>query len=203
MEQIALPEPRDLATTLEHALNTRASVISNHPGAPLSLGEYGTLFGLSLRAHADTHKRRYPSGGALYPIEGYMICDAIDGTEPGIFHYNPTRHVLERLWELPESVPIKNLVPQPEDHAFSSLLVFTSVWQRSSAKYGDLTYSHALLEAGHMSENVLLVATALGIRARPMAGFRDDYISKLLDLNDELEQPVHTITLTKPLLARV
>ena len=90
---------------------------------------------------------------------------------------------------------IKELARHPEDLLFSSLLIFTAVWKRSSAKYGDFTYTLALLEAGHMSENVILTAGALDLRTRPMAGFDDDRILSLLDLDPEEEQPVHTITM--------
>jgi SagB-type dehydrogenase family enzyme len=76
------------------------------------------------------------------------------------------------------------------------MIVFTSVWNRSSAKYGDLAYQHALLEAGHMSENILLVAGALHIGTRPYAGFDDAILEQLLDLGDG-EQIVHTITVCK------
>ena len=63
-------------------------------------------------------------------------------------------------------------------------------------KYGDFAYTHALLEAGHMSENILLVATALDLLCRPMAGFNDELIPKLLDLDPEEEQPILTIMIS-------
>jgi SagB-type dehydrogenase family enzyme len=101
------------------------------------------------------------------------------------------------LWDIPQKIGVKDLVRYPEWLYPSALMVFTGVWKRSSAKYGDLAYIHSLLEAGHMSENVLLVATVLGLETRPMAGFNDQLISELLDLKEENEQPVHSITLSK------
>ena len=79
---------------------------------------------------------------------------------------------------------------------FSTLIVLTGVWGRSSAKYGDFAYLLALLEAGHMSQNILLVATALNLQTRPMMGFDDDIIPQLLDLDPEEEQPVLSIMLS-------
>jgi len=65
------------------------------------------------------------------------------------------------------------------------------VWKRSSPKYGDLAYQHALLEAGHMSENILLVGCALDLEVRPHAGFDDFTTCTTLDLDEEEEQAVH------------
>lgn len=164
---------------------------------PLSLTDFGSLFGHALMKRKNSARRNYPSGGALYPIETYLFSFSIEGTRPGIFHYNPTTHSLERLWDIPSNITVKDLIKRPDWLFPSNLIVFTAVWKRSSAKYGDLAYSHALLEAGHMSENILLTATALHLESRPVAGFNDARIVELLDLVPEDELPVHAITIAK------
>lgn len=193
-EHIALPAPEALPHTLADALAGRTSYDGGVEHSDMSLQQWGTLFGLALGKRNPSSHRNYPSGGALYPIETYLISSAVPGQELSVFHYNPSAHALEKLWRLPDSIGMKNLVPQEGIH-FSSLLVFTSVWKRSSAKYGDFTYTVAMLEAGHMSENTLLVATALGLHSRPMAGFEDHTLTSVLDIDPEDEQPVHTITI--------
>jgi SagB-type dehydrogenase family enzyme len=92
---------------------------------------------------------------------------------------------------------MKDIAKHPESLSLSTLIVFTSVWKRSSAKYGELAYLHAHLEAGHMSENILLVGTALKLNVRPYAGFNDERIAELLDIDEENEQTVHSITVCK------
>jgi len=72
------------------------------------------------------------------------------------------------------------------------------VWGRSAAKYGDFAYVLALLEAGHISQNLLLAATALGLSTRPLAAFDAPAIETLLDLDPAHEQVVLTILLAKP-----
>jgi SagB-type dehydrogenase family enzyme len=140
----------------------------------------------------------YPSGGALYPIETYLIATNIENTPMHALHYNPTTHVLEVLWKLEQEFKMTDVVPGADTIPVSALIVFTAVWERSSAKYGELAYQHALIEAGHMSENVLLVSTALGLETRPMAGYDDDAIARALDLDASYEQVVHTITVCMP-----
>jgi SagB-type dehydrogenase family enzyme len=196
MERIQLPEPAALENTLQVTIQARRSTMNAQWGEPLDLHDLGTLFG-ALRVHAEEVRRTYPSGGGLYPIETYLIATLTDGIMPGIFHYHPSAHALERLWDLPREFDLKKIVSKPDFLNPSALIIFTSVWKRSSAKYGDLSYQHALLEAGHMSQNVLLTATALELESRPYAGFDDEGVIRLLDIDEELEQPVHTITLSK------
>ena len=194
-ETIPLPKPAHIPDKLADVLGKRLSYHGGTDSSEMSLEQCGTLFGLALGKRDQTTHRNYPSGGALYPIETYLISSGIPGHAPSVFHYNPTLHALEKLWKVPNDLDFKNIVRHPPDLLFSSLIVFTSVWKRSSAKYGDFTYTVAMLEAGHMSENAILVATALGLQARPMAGFNDEAILSLLDIDREYEQPVHTITL--------
>ncbi len=197
MEHIRLPAPAAMTTTLTEALAHRHSTFSKSAATPLSLHDLGSVLGHALQKHPTDGRRHYPSGGGLYPIETYVIAADIEGATGGIFHYNPSDHALAKLWKLPHTVSMKDLAKKPEWLIPAALIVFTSVWKRSSAKYGELAYQHALLEAGHMSENVLLVAEALHLEARPYAGFDDARIAELLDLDEENEQTVHTVILSK------
>ncbi len=197
MQCISLPQPDVLTTTLQEALDSRISGHEGDAGIAISLRELGTLFGSALRKRDGVTNRNYPSGGALYPVESYLISNAVESQSPAVFHYNPSKHALERLWDLPPQFDMKSIARHPEWLSLSGLIVFTGVWKRSSAKYGELSYIHTLLEAGHMSENMLLVGSALRLNVRPYAGFDDAVIAELLDLDEENEQSIHTITLCK------
>lgn len=193
-EKIRLPAPETLDATLADILTQRVSYLNGSEASSISLQQWGTFFGLALGKRKQSGNRNYPSGGALYPIETYLISSAVPGHDTSVFHYNPSEHALEKLWALPHTIALKDLVQQ-EKLLYSSLIVLTSMWKRSSAKYGDFAYTVGMLEAGHMSENMLLVATALDLHARPMAGFADAALLSALDISPEDEQPVHTITL--------
>lgn len=193
MQFVQLPAPAASSTSLSEVLEKRSSYEKGSMAGSFSPEIWGTLLGLALGKDPNSHHRHYPSGGALYPIESYVITRLDNAHTFSVCHYNPSKHSLEILWELPLAYDIKQLVRKPENLLFSSLIIFTAVWQRSSAKYGDFTYTPALLEAGHMSENILLTATALNIKARPMAGFDDDKLIEILDIDPMYEQPVHTV----------
>lgn len=194
MIPVPLPKAEELAMSLRKALELRASSSVSVTDRPFSLNEMGTLLGNSLGMRDGIH-RHYPSGGALYPIETYIIGKAIEGYPSGVFHYHPKDHALEFLWETPKSFKMSDIIRSPKTALAPLIVVFTSVWNRSSSKYGDLAYSHSLIEAGHMAQNILLVATALSIGTRPIAGYDDKVVTELLDLDEQIEQPVYSILL--------
>ncbi|MBY0473359.1 SagB/ThcOx family dehydrogenase [Patescibacteria group bacterium] len=197
MEAVSLPAPAALGVSLDEVLTKRMSATRCISSEAFSLEDLGTLLGAALGRHSGQIKRKYPSGGALYPVETYLLLPQSDELKAGVYHYNPTDHALERLWDIPYEVDVMRLVNGPEEFTMSGLLIFTNVWPRSSAKYGDFAYVLGLLEAGHMSENILLVGTALGFPMRPIEGYADKALNELLDLDTEKEQVVQTIMLGK------
>ncbi len=197
MKRIPLPDVTLPDATITEVLRTRRCAEYGEIAFDITFKDYAALFSMTLKQHENTNHRPYPSGGGLYPIETYLLTPVFDSQPGGVFHYNPSEHALEYLWPLKDSAGFRKLLPRAEPLEFSALLVFTSVWDRSSAKYGDYTYPFGLLEAGHMSQNILLAATALGIAARPMAGFNDGALIDNLDVDPDYEQPIHTVTLSK------
>lgn len=198
MIRIPLPQAENIPNPLHEVLKDRVSSSLCVTGRKFSLSELGTLLGDSLGMRDGVH-RHYPSGGALYPVETYIIGNVAEGFPSGVFHYNPKAHALEFLWEVPSSFAMSNIVRSPDTPLSSQLVVFTSVWRRSSSKYGDLAYSHAHIEAGHMAQNISLVATALSIGTRPIAGYDDKVLTELLNLDENEEQPIYSILLYPPL----
>lgn len=193
MPRIVLPAPEALTPRLDEALRARASYGAVPDANGFTPGELGTLLGLSLGIR-DGITRMYPSGGARYPVETYLVGHILRDAPPGVYHYHPTKHALEHLWDI--ATPMSSLVLPSNTLVSNAMLVFTAVWGRASGRYGDWSYNHAILEAGHMAQNVLLVAEAIALGARPSLGFDDTAIAHALDLPRE-EQPIYSIFLAK------
>lgn len=139
--------------------------------------------------------RYYPSGGALYPIETYLI-SSFEGGGLAVYHYNPKAHVLEKLWAVPEDFEFSLLFEQTAiSKKIQAAFIFTAYWERSAKKYGDFAYNLALLEAGHMAQNVLLAATELPIEICPMGGFSSTATYELLNIENNLEQAIYSLLL--------
>lgn len=189
-----LPAAELLELSFTETLKRRRSFHTAASRGPLSAQAWGTLLGTAIGHSAA--RRAYPSGGARYPIEIYVIGSVLEGFAPGVFHYDPLQHTLEHLWEMPPRFAMRRLFRGSATPVSETALILTSVWDRSEVKYGRFAYDLALLEAGHIAQNILLAATAASIAARPVAGFNDTGIEKLLDLDDR-EQAVYAIMLSK------
>lgn len=191
MSKIKLPEPIDPEKTLLQALRRRRSsheVIMT----PLSLQHLSYI--LSSLGLNDRGTKTYPSGGGLYPVETYLLARRVDSLDMGAYHYHATNHTLEHLWAIPEKLEMFANLNNWAENA-RALLIFTSSWYKSSYKYKNFSYLLGVLETGHAGQNVVLAAAALDTPACPLAGFDDDVVSKLLDLNLNVEQPIYCIAL--------
>lgn len=196
MPRIMLPQPRRLETPLYDAIGNRRSLRRNGIAQGLSDEVLGTLLGTALGVSTNAPLRHYPSAGALFPIETYLVGYVRKDAAPGVFHYHPTTHALEHLWDMPADFKPLDMNTSSARIEGAFRIFFTAVWERSSAKYGDFAYSHALLEAGHMAQNILLVAEALSLSARPLAGFDDAFIADVLDIRAPYEQAVYSVTIS-------
>lgn len=191
MPQIALPRLERPLSSLDEVLRTRRSFDEALSTDGLALPVLGALFDVALAQHNE--RCPYPSGGALYPLEVYVVGRVITGERSAVYHYRPKEHVLEHLWDYALE-PREILSTESTPHG-ACYVVFCARWYVASRKYGDFAYLNSLMEAGHAAQNVLLAATALNVQARPIAGFADALITRMLDLDERHEQPVYLVAL--------
>ena len=169
---------------LHEAISARRSRAPSTP-AQLSRVRLSALLEAAYRSSGG--RRPVPSGGALYPLELYVAALAVEGVDPGVYHYHPFRHRLERLRGLERAEVAAALVdPQLAEHA-AALLVVTAMFWRSRFKYGLRGYRFALLEAGHVMQNAVLAAAAMRLPALPLGGFYDCKLDELVG-GDGLEE---------------
>lgn len=139
--------------------------------------------------------RPSPSGGALYPLELYVAATNVDDVASAVYHYHPFRHRLERIAPLRREQVAASLVDPELADRTAALLVVTAMFWRSRFKYGARGYRFALLEAGHVVQNVLLAATATRITALPLGGFFDCRVDELVGADGLEESSVHAVLL--------
>lgn len=176
-----LPAPARLAATLQDTLARRVSVVPCPVGAALELRAVSTLLHAACGGNGRPHRRTVPSAGALYPLELYVVSRDVPGLEPAVHHYDPLSHRLEELWPVPEETLSIFADPAP---AQAPLLVFvTAMLWRTRFKYGLRGYRFALLEAGHLMQNLVLAAAALELAAIPIGGFYDRRVEAVLRID--------------------
>jgi SagB-type dehydrogenase family enzyme len=138
--------------------------------------------------------RAAPSGGALYPLELYVVSQRVDGLDRALFHYDPLRHVLELLRPLEPHEATGRLSPYPELLAeCSAFVVVSAMFWRSRFKYGARAYRFALLEAGHVAQSFLLAAEALELAATPIGGFFDTLVDEFLGIDGLNESSLYLL----------
>lgn len=210
LDRIALP-PAQLegSRSLESAILQRRSVRDFDPGQPLALPDISKLLHLSagitgeqdLGGGVKHQLRAAPSGGGLYPIEIYPCLLNVEGAPRGIYHYNVRQHSLEQLRELDPAggasieAPFGIHTPLANPAA---LFIFTAIFRRTTFKYSHRGYRLVLVEAGHIAENCLLTATAMGLGAVALFSFLDDEVNAMLGLDGVNEAVVYAMAVGHP-----
>ena len=138
-----------------------------------------------------------PSGGARNPYEAYVYARAVDGLEPGFYHYSAYEHTLGRLdgTELPPASALMG--GQDWADEMPCVVILCAFFERTMWKYSDdNAYRVVLIEAGHIGQNLMLAATQHGLSACPSAALSHSAIRKWLGLGDQFTcAPVYALTL--------
>ena len=138
--------------------------------------------------------RTVPSGGALYPLEIYLHAASVGGLTAGLYHYDPGKHLLHELLDRDQTDKLAGMLVQPE-LAWSASVLFclTAIPERSCFKYSDRGYRFLLLEAGHVAQNINLVATALGLGVLNVGGYLDHEIDSWLGIDGVTQSAVYLV----------
>ncbi len=162
--------------SLEQTLVERRSGREFAPTEP-TLHVIGQLFWAGQGITDERGHRTAPSAGALYPLELYAV------TATAVLHYVPDGHRMEsrsdtatlaRLGDLAFGQDFLNSAP--------AVFVVVGVDARTVAQYGALAPDFVEREAGHVTQNILLQATALDLAAVPIGGFDPAGAARLLAL---------------------
>lgn len=196
---VELPAPAGLARPLGETIAGRRSGRSLSGGG-VSLSEVSALlhsgYGITQADAPGRPFRATPSGGALYPIELYLFAPGSPEIEEGLYHYEPERHLLRRLGTgMPEGGIAPLFVQEELVRDAALVLLFTAVFERSVFKYGERGYRFALIEAGHIAQNISLAATALGCESVSLGGYFDHEVDELLELDGVSQSTLYALAI--------
>ncbi|MBD2511514.1 SagB family peptide dehydrogenase [Nostoc muscorum FACHB-395] len=110
--------------------------------------------------------RPYPSGGALYELELYLVINQCQDIPSGLYHYDPLEHQLCLLSEKTETVEalIRDISqPMRQQDLPQVLIVIAARFQRVAWKYESIAYSIILKHVGALYQTMYLVATAMDL----------------------------------------
>lgn len=129
--------------------------------------------------------RNYPSGGAQYLVNIHYLFNNNrvdqDVIQAGtICRLNMDNHTLigERFvdWDIIR----KAFIAQAGAATAQFAIVLSVDLMKISEKYTDISYKLVQQEAGHIGQNIQLVAEYLNIKSLPLGGFYDNAMNKLI-----------------------
>jgi len=200
---IPLPEPdRTGDPNLWQLLARRRSRREYDVGRSLTPAKLSALLwatqGVTAR-YGEILFRTAPSAGGLYPVETYLFVRAVEGFEPGIYHFRPQAFDLEFLKkgdharELADAALGQTLVM-----AASVTFIWTALVERSRWKYRQRAYRYIYLDAGHIGQNLYLAAGALGLGVCAIGAFYDDKANSIVGVDGIEETVIYIATVGWP-----
>jgi SagB-type dehydrogenase family enzyme len=197
---LTLPEPRPLDASLTSALSQRRSR-RTFSGASIALADLATFLGHAAGVTGRTPaygftqlpQRPFPSSGGLGSPELYVCVHRVDNLPPGVYRYAPTKHALEIVQQ---HDVVAFLAKQTFGQTFveqgALTLVLTGVYERLRWKYGERGYRYMCMDAGFLGQSLYLVGEAMGLGVCAIAGFYDEGVEKVLEIDatEETEEMV-------------
>ena len=185
-KKIKLPRPSFEGSPVERVIRERKSVRS-FSDRTVSLEHLAQLL---LSADGLTHKlgqydlRAAPSGGALYPVEIYVIVTNVENLDMGLYHFQAADSSLELVKTGHFNREIHEAANEQQSVGSSPLtVILTSRFERSTRKYADRGYRYIYMEAGAICENIYLQAGSLGMGTVAVGAFNDRSVNELLEID--------------------
>jgi SagB-type dehydrogenase family enzyme len=181
-----LPDPMlDGDVSLERTIHQRRTIRSFESKA-LTLKQFSQLLWAAQGiTEKGGFKRAAPSAGALYPMDIYGAIgkDCIEKLDPGIYLYEPANHSVSLVQEgdFRKDIAIASLGQMWMAHP-PLTFVITAEYSRIMVKYGQRGIRYAMIEAGHIGQNIFLQSQAMGLEAGIVGAFEDEKVIKIMGI---------------------
>ena len=142
--------------------------------------------------HTHTYKdmkmRTAPSPGAKYAVDIFVSLERVDGIQDGIYVYDTAIEDL-RLVKAGEFHDLLCVAALDQKFFAVSNVNIYMVYNPSRIvpDYGSNAAKYSAMECGHIGQNVLLMATSLGLGAVPVGAFDSNAINDMLGLAEGRE----------------
>jgi SagB-type dehydrogenase family enzyme len=188
---IRLPDSTSLnmpAMDLRTAIEQRVS-LRRYTQKPLNLDELAYLLWATQGVKKVTKRpvtlRTVPSAGARHAFETYLLVNRVEGLTPGLYRYIALQHA---LIDLGASADINEQVTQAcldQNQVRTSAVTFiwVAVTERMTFRYSQRGYRYLHLDAGHVCQNLYLLAEQTGCGVCAIAAFDDDLLNAALKLD--------------------
>ncbi|MEW6170074.1 MAG: SagB/ThcOx family dehydrogenase [Candidatus Omnitrophota bacterium] len=159
---------------------------------PLSLEQISLILWAAAGKKIDSStsaSRTTASAGALYPIEVYLYAKAngIKNLSGGLYKYLPQEHGLELFLD---NLNKKSFVESCWKQEFVAespvVIIVCAYFAKTTEKYGERGNHYVYLDAGHVGQNIYLMATQLNLSTVEIGAFDDLQVANCLKLDKKL-----------------
>lgn len=195
-QQIALPRDFGSLPLNNDILNVLLQRKSNrvYTKKPVTLLELSFLLWAqqgvkSMRGNNYATIRTVACGGARHEFECYIAVLNVEGLKPGLYHYLPMTHEIELLSEplqLAETVGTV-LAGQTWCAKSSAVFFYSVVPYRAEWRYSTNAHRVALIDAGHITQNLYIACSALNLGTCAIAALNTDTCSDIFALDGKEE----------------
>jgi SagB-type dehydrogenase family enzyme len=147
-------------------------------------------------------RRPYPSGGARYALEIYVVNNRIKDIKKGIHFYDPLNQQLNLISENSTYRRKFNIFTRDVSAAVTRdpdvIFIITAVFARTMWKYDKLSLSLMLTDLGCLYQTMYLVATQMNLAPCPIGKTQEHLVKNWLNLNWFEESHIGTFLLGVP-----
>ncbi len=189
-ERVALPRPEPGPERALAALVRDPAPGPGFQAGGLDLGQLGRLLHLTNGITGDPRAglRAAPSAGALYAGEVYVVAERIRDLPPGLYSYAVAEHALLRLRSGSLAGEVLRALESPRAlEKAAAFFLLSNVFDRYTWRYANRGYRYALIDSGHIGENLRLAAGAEGLAEAGPRRFHDDALHALLAIDGRAE----------------
>ncbi|MDD1701760.1 MAG: SagB/ThcOx family dehydrogenase [Methanoregula sp.] len=197
-QSIALPAPdHTAAKTLDTVLENRRSV-RQYGNSALTLQQVSKILwaGQGI-TNVTSGKRTAPSAMATYPLTLYLAAQNVSGLPQGVYAYQPGDHSLVMYENAPGMSALLQAQGQKSALTAPATIVIVANYTPFEKFGSDMAIQSTSLEAGHVAQNILLMATELDLSGVPMTGFNATAVESTLGL-DKNHHAIYTIAFGIP-----
>ncbi len=126
--------------------------------------------------------RTVPSAGARHPFETYLVVHNVEGLKPGLYRYLGIEHKLAWLGEIDDQQ--NKITEAAHGQLFAGKCAVVFIWAvipyRSEWRYYVATHKSALLDAGHICQNLYLACEGIGAGTCAIAAYDQKKTDELI-----------------------
>ena len=191
---IVLPQPSFTGkVSLEEVIFKRRST-REFSGRSITMGQLSQLL-WACQGITRGYYRTVPSAGATYPLDVFLVVGegGVESLAGGVYRYVLKEHSI--ILYLPGDLRKGLCSACLEQHFIRRAplsFVVCAQYSRTTASYGDRGVRYVHMEVGHLGQNLALQGEALGLCSVMVGAFRDEDVSRLLNLPLELK-PLYVI----------